>query len=126
MCIRDSDISEDKVIREFNEMLQRDLESSKDDIDHLGRRSKQEGFLHIFSRYRASNIDYFKSMYPQERWDGWVKNSRKVSKNKALKELRERSHVSEAKAEMDRILTSLIATSKFYNWNLKDLSLIHI
>lgn len=114
------DISDDKVIREFNEMLQRDLESSKDDIDHLGRRSKQEGFLHIFSRYRASNIDYFKSMYPQERWDGWVKKSRKVSKNKALKALRERSHVSEAKAEMDRILTSLIATSKFYNWNLKD------
>ena len=31
-------IPDDKVIREFNLMLQRNFESSKDDIDHLGNR----------------------------------------------------------------------------------------
>ena len=116
----EGDISDDKVIREFNMMIQRDFESSKDEIDHLGRRSKNEGFLHIFSKYRASNIDYFRSAYPQERWIDFVKKSRKVSKDKALKALRERSHTAEAKAEMDRILTSMIATSEYYNLELED------
>lgn len=39
---------------------------------------------------------------------------------KALKVLRERSHTAEAKAEMDRILTSMIATSEYYNQELED------
>lgn len=116
----EGEISDDKVIREFNLMIQRDFESSKDDIDHLGRRSKNQGFLHIYSKYRASNIDYFRGVYPQERWVDYVKKSRKVSKDKALKLLRERSHISEAKAEMDRILTSMIATSEYYNQKLED------
>jgi ATP-dependent helicase HepA len=50
----------------------------------------------------------------------FVKKSRKVSKDKALKILKERSHTSEAKAEMDRILTSMIATSEYYNQKLED------
>ena len=116
----EGEISDDKVIREFNSMIQRDFESSKDDIDHLGRRSRSEGFLHIFSQYKASNIDYFRSAYPQERWVDFVKKSRKVSKDKALKALRERSHITGAKAEMDRILTSMIATSEFYNQELEN------
>lgn len=116
----EGEISDDKVIREFNLMIQRDFESSKDDIDHLGRRSKNQGFLHIYSKYRAANIDYFRGVYPQERWVDYVKKSRKVSKDKALKLLRERSHISEAKAEMDRILTSMIATSEYYNQKLED------
>ena len=116
----EGEISDDRVIREFNEMLQRDFESSKDDIDHLGRRSRQEGFLHIYTQYKAANVDYFKSVYPQDRWIDNVKKSRKMSKDKALKALRERSHVSEAKAEMDRILTSMVATAKYYNQNLED------
>ena len=116
----EGEISDDKVIREFNSMIQRDFESSKDDIDHLGRRSRSEGFLHIFSQYKASNIDYFRSAYPQERWVDFVKKSRKVSKDKALKALRERSHITGAEAEMDRILTSMIATSEFYNRELEN------
>lgn len=55
------------------------------------------------------------------RKDGdYVKKSRKVSKDKALKVLRERSHISEAKAEMERMLTSMIAASEYYNQKLKD------
>ena len=116
----EGEIPDDKVIREFNSMIQRDIESSKDEIDHLGRRSRSEGFLHIFSKYKAANIDYFRSAYPQERWVDFVKKSRKVSKDKALKVLRERSHITEAKAEMDRILISMIATSEFYNQELEN------
>ena len=49
-----------------------------------------------------------------------VKKSRKFSKEKALKALKERSHTAEAKAEMDRILTSMIATSEYYDQKLED------
>ncbi|MFI3212849.1 MAG: SNF2-related protein [Eubacteriales bacterium] len=116
----EGEISDEKVIREFSLMVQRDFESSKDDIDHLGRRSKNEGFLHIFSQYRASNIDYFRSEYLQDRWGDVVKKSRKLSKHKALDILKERSHIADAKSEMDRILTSMIATSKYYNHELEN------
>ena len=116
----EGEFSDEKVIREFNATIQRGFESSKDDIEHLGRRGKNEGFLHILSLYRVANIDYFRSVYPQERWVDCVKKSRKVSKDKALKILRERSHIAEAKVEMDRILTSMIATSKFYNQEIEN------
>lgn len=116
----EEDISDDKVIKEFNVMLQRGFESGQDDIEHLGRRSKKEGFLHIFSQYRAANIDYFRGTYPQERWADYVKKSRKASKDKALKALRERSHTAEAKIEMDRILASMISASEYYNQTLDD------
>ena len=116
----EGEFSDEKVIREFNATIQRGFESSKDDIEHLGRRGKNEGFLHILSQYRVANIDYFRSVYPQERWVDCVKKSRKVSKDKALKILRERSHIAEAKVEMDRILTSMIATSKFYNQEIEN------
>ena len=37
-----------------------------------------------------------------------------------MKALRERSHTAEAKAEMDRILTSMVTTSEYYNQELED------
>lgn len=78
------------ILRDFTGRITEQLDfEEKDEIDHLGRRSRSEGFLHIFSKYKAANIDYFRSAYPQERWVDFVKKSRKVSKDKALKVLRE-------------------------------------
>lgn len=111
---------DDKVIREFNRMMQCEIDSSKDEIEHLGRRSKRDGFLNISRQYNVSNVDFFKTLYPQERWDDFVKKSRKVSKDKAFKSLSERSHISEAKAEMDRILTSVVATANYYGKDPED------
>ena len=110
----EEEISDDRVIRAFNDILQRDIESSKDDIEHLGKRGKQEGFLNIYTQYKASNIDYFKSLYSPDRWEDMVSKSRRISKDKALKILRSRSHVSDARIEVERILTSIIATAKYY------------
>ena len=116
----EEEISDDRVIRAFNEMLQRDIESSKDDIEHLGRRSKQEGFLKIFSQYKASNIDYFKTLYSPDRWEDMVSKARKISKDKALRNLRSRSHVSHARIEIERLLTSVVATAKYYGQESDD------
>lgn len=116
----EEEISDAHVIRAFNDMLRRNIESCKDDIDHLGRRSRQEGFLKIFSRHKVSNIDYFKTLYSPDRWEDMVSEARKVSKEKAIKNLRSRSHVSDAKAEMDRILTSVVATAKYYGQETDD------
>lgn len=110
----DEDVSDDKVIREFNTVLEQGIESSKDDIDHLGRRGINGGFLGIYNRYRSSNIDYFKARYPQEQWEDNVIKSRKISRDKAMKKLGAMSHIANAKAEMERLLTSEIATAKYY------------
>lgn len=116
----EEEISDDRVIRAFNEMLQKDIESSKDDIEHLGRRSKQEGFLKIFSQHKASNIDYFKTLYSPDRWEDMVSKARKISKDKALKNLRSRSHISDARIEIERLLTSVVATAKYYGQESDD------
>ena len=118
----EEEIPDGRVMRAYNDMLQRDFESSKDDIEHLGRRSKEEGFLRIYTQHRASNIDYFKTLYSQDRWEDMVSKTRKISKDKALKNLKSRSHVSDAKIEIDRILTSVVATAKYYGHESNDLN----
>jgi len=123
----EEEIPENRVISEYETVIQCDFESNKDNIEHLGKRGKHGGFLNIPGRFRISNIDYFHSLYPQERWEDYVDKSRKNSKDKALKVLKKRSHVVEAREEINRILTSILATAKYYeqepeNYNeLKDI-----
>lgn len=102
------------VLNELNRILQKDIEKSKDEIEHLGKRGRSDGFLRIYNQYKCSNVDYFKVKNPQDIWEDKVKKARNVSKNKAIKLLTSRSHVADAKAEMERILTSVIAKAKYY------------
>lgn len=102
------------VISEYNRILQKGIEKSKDEIEHLGKRGRSDGFLGIYNKYKCSNVDYFKVKNPQDIWEDTVKRARNISKNKAIKLLISRSHVADAKAEMERILTSIIAKAKFF------------
>ena len=106
--------ADDIVIGEFNRIPQKDIEKSKDEIEHLGKRGRSDGFLGIFNQYRCSNVDYFKDKNPQDIWEDNVRKARNISKNKAIKLLSSRSHVADAKAEMERILTSVIAKAKYF------------
>ena len=110
----DEETADDTVISEFNRILQKDIEKSKDEIEHLGKRGRSDGFLGIFDQFRCSNVDYFKEKNPQDIWEDNVKKARNISKNKALKLLGSRSHVADAKAEMERILTSVLAKAKYF------------
>ena len=110
----EEEIADDIVISEFNRILQKDIEKSKDEIEHLGKRGRSDGFLGIFNQYKCSNVDYFKDKNPQDIWEDHVKKARNISKNKAIKLLSSRSHVADAKAEMERILTSVIAKAKYF------------
>lgn len=111
----EGEVADEKVIREYNAIIQKDYESNKDDIEHLGKRGiGKNGFLGIYNQYRASNVDFFKRMYPQERWEDLVMKSREVSKKKARKIFKAGSHVSDAKIEVERILTSAVATAKYH------------
>ena len=52
--------------------------------------------------------------YPQDQWENVVRKTRKISKDKALTALKGRSHVAEAKVEMERILTAMLAAANYY------------
>ena len=110
----EEETADDTVISEFNRILQKDIEKSKDEIEHLGKRGRSDGFLGIFDQFRCSNVDYFKEKNPQDIWEDNVKKARNISKNKALKLLGSRSHVADVKAEMERILTSVLAKAKYF------------
>lgn len=113
-------ISDSRIISEYEKTIQSDYEANKDRIEHLGRRGKEGGFLNIPGRYRASNIDYFRSQYPQERWGDFIDKSRKISKDNALKILKKRSHIAEAGEEINRILTSILASAQYYEQEPED------
>ena len=110
----EEETADDIVISEFNRILQKDIEKSRDEIEHLGKRGRSDGFLGIFNQYKCSNVDYFKDKNPQDIWEDHVKKARSISRNKAIKLLSSRSHVADAKAEMERILTSVIAKAKYF------------
>ena len=48
---------------------------------HLGRRSVKTDGLHIKERYGCSNIDWFRQVYPEDKWINFVSASMKIAKN---------------------------------------------
>lgn len=110
-----SSIEERIVISEYERIIREGYEKSKLDVEHLGRRGMGVGFLRIPSRYKVSNVEWFKRKYPPEHWECIVERSREISKRKARKKLMKLSHIKEAEDEIHRMLASILSTAKYYN-----------
>ena len=105
-------ISDDIVIREFNRMIHTGF--YKENTIHLGKRS-------YFPRYLkgeivgSSNILWFKTEYPEEKWAEIIVSARKTAYAKALEQFKHRSNIRGAKEEMERILSAKVANSVLYD-----------
>ena len=115
-----SSVEERIVVSEYERIIHAGYEENKSDVEHLGKRGMSEGFLRIPSSNKVSNVEWFKALYPPERWESLVDRSREISETKARKKLMKLSHIKEAKDEIQRMLASNLSTAQFYGISEND------
>lgn len=109
-----SEVPDKTVISEHRRLSQMGYFNRSDSIDHLGRRGKENGFLGISSRYRASNLDWFRSQYSEEKWESLVEQSSQIARKKARTGFQKDSNLLGAKEMIDQILSMKESRKKYY------------
>lgn len=104
-------VSDEKVIREYNRIINAGFNKSK--TIHLGKRSRSAGYLKD-EITGATNIAWFKTNYPEEQWIDIVTAAKKAAYEKALEQFKRRSNIRGAREEMERVLSARVANSEFY------------
>lgn len=101
-----SEVPEKTVLSEHKRISQMGYFNRSDTIDHLGRRGKEDGFLKIPSRFRASNLEWFKGQYGDERWEKLVDQSYKLSNKKAKNKFVKESNLAGAKEMIEQLIST--------------------
>lgn len=105
------DHSDEEIIREFTRLINIGFIHNSS-IVHLGKRSREAGFLK--NVIPAANIDWFKSKYPEEKWVSKIEKAREKGLEKATAQFARRANIRGAQNEMERILSARVANCNFY------------
>lgn len=105
-------IKDEVVLKEFNRIINTGFLKSK--IAHLGQRGKSGSFLNINTRYGVSNLEWFKETHLPSAWEPYVNHSAKVAYKKAIEQFKSKSHIADAKAEIQRMIATGDALNMFY------------
>ena len=108
------DVPEKTVLSEHRRIVQAGYFNQGDTIEHLGRRGFGNSFLNIPKKYKCSNIDWFRSYFPEERWEKLVTRSGKIARKKASEKFKGESNISGAKEMMNQILSTHEAKADYY------------
>lgn len=109
-----SDVPEKTILAEHKRITQMGYFDRSDTIDHLGRRGKENGFLGIPARFSSSNLDWFKSQYPEEKWEKLVDQSSKIARKKSCERFRRESNLIGAKEMIAQILSMKESHANYY------------
>ena len=109
-----TEVPEDTVLSEHRRIAQVGYFKQNDSIEHLGRRGFGNGFLFIPKKYKCSNLDWFKSCFPEDRWEKLATQSGKIARKRALEKFRSESNISGAKEMIEQILSTHEARADFY------------
>lgn len=108
------DVPEKTVLSEHRRIVQAGYFNQGDTIEHLGRRGFGNSFLNIPKKYKCSNIDWFRSYFPEERWEKLVTRSGKIARKKASEKFKGESNILGAKEMMNQILSTHEAKADYY------------
>lgn len=84
------------------------------DVVHLGRRSVKSDSLHIKERYGCANIDWFRQVYPEDKWENFVSTSMKMAKNQVKEKMKASNNLKLAAASIEQTLNAEVAQAKFF------------
>ena len=115
-----SEVPEKTVLAEHRRISQMGYFNQSDTIEHLGRRGKEGGFLGIPSKFKASNLDWFKSQYRDERWEKLVDQSYNLSRKKAKDRFVKESNLQGAREMIEQVLSVKEARAKFFEMDNED------
>jgi len=120
-----SDVPEKTILAEHKRITQMGYFNRSDTIDHLGRRGKENGFLGIPARFSSSNLDWFKSQYPEEKWEKLVDQSSQIARKKSRERFQRESNLLGAKEMIAQILSMKEAHANYYG-TVNDDSIIEL
>lgn len=119
-----SEISGDSVIKQLEKVSESTISYQKDELVHLGRRTPKSDMLHIKERYRVSNLEWFMGKYPQGVWEEYAKNAHKRAVDHAKKKFAKSSGLKGAAREVERMISTSMARSRYYGTESEELSKI--
>ena len=102
------------VLSEHRRIAQTGYFDQNDTIEHLGRRGFGNVFLNIPKKFKCSNIDWFRSYFPEERWEKLVMQGSKIARKKAIEKFKGESNISGAKEMINQILSTHEAKADYY------------
>lgn len=109
-----TNIDKKKVVAFLDSLTSNGQIANKNLTAHLGRRSPKTDFLQYKNKYKISNLDAFKTMYPEEAWVNVVKQTSKLAKNEALAIFKKSSTFKLAEKEISRMFNANIARAHYY------------
>lgn len=104
----------DKVVKLIDVISRETTSEIRRDVVHLGRRSVKTDELHIKERYGCSNIDWFRQVYPEDKWINFVTSSMKAAKNQVKEKMKVSSNLKQAAASVEQTLNAEVAQAKFF------------
>lgn len=115
-----SEVPDKIVLSEHKRLTQLGYFNRSDSIDHLGRRGKEDGFLGISSRFRTSNLDWFKSQYSEDKWEKLVEQSSQIARKRARERFQKESNLLGAKEMIAQILSMKESHANYYGTSEAD------
>ena len=111
ISIENNDSYNDEVIvRSYLQIINSGFQ--KANLVHLGKRTLDAKFLKNI--ITDINIDWFKKVYFEERWEEIIEASREEAYNKAKEQFKRRYNIRGVKEEMERLLSAREANSVYY------------
>lgn len=104
----------DKVLKLLETISKESISYIQKDVVHLGRRSVKSDSLHIKEKYRCANIDWFRQVYPEDKWASFVSASMKMAKNQVKEKIKANTNLKLAEANMEQTLNAEVAQAKFF------------
>lgn len=86
----------------------------REEVAHLGRRSRKNDFLQIKERYGCANADWFQKSYPKDIWCEFVNKAAKMGKEQAKARFKKGSNLKLAVADINRQLNAELAQARFF------------
>ena len=109
------DIPEKTVIAEHQRLMLEGYFNEQDGIEHLGRRGYRGSFLNIPRTYSASNIDWFRARYPEERWKQQVEQSSQIARKHAQERFKRESDLAGAREMIEEIISTNRSRNEYFD-----------
>ena len=104
----------DKVLKLLETISKESTSHIQKDVVHLGRRTAKTDSLHIKERYGCANIDWFRQVYPEDKWASFVSTSMKMAKNQVKEKMMASNNLKLAAASIEQTLNAEVAQAKFF------------
>lgn len=119
-----SDIPADRVVSQLEKITNLPVSKQRGAVIHFGRRKAERDFLNIKDRYHCSNLEWFISQFPEERWGEYVLTARKRAIEIAKDRFKRSSSLKSAKREVDRMMNASIAKTRYFGSESEELDRI--